>query len=543
MIVNNENIDETILPSTLENFTLLREKAIAYLERSATGNWTDFNVHDPGITIMEAICYGLADVGFRMNFPMADLLVDEKGNLPPKSFYYANEILPNHAVTINDFRKILIDLNLIKNAWITPLLTDNEAIQLDYEPTYFYKKEGVLIFKQQVKDLPISQAEKTEILENCKVFVKGLYAINIEFETQPILGNIDSGETFEGIYEKDFFGDIYYDIKNWNELINNKLVLKKIADTYTISPNAITINILNSPKNKFNNSDGKLDERVLSEWYYDLEIIIDATTIFTLKEVLFQPYLQSKKGISGKDLKNILTKNSFVFFNTCFSKIQALSEAYSQIQTIVNANRNLCEDFLPQIGAIPSIEFRICADIDVESKADLETEEAIIFKKIEEYLSPTIPFYTFKELVEKGMPIEDILEGPLLSHGFILEQEMGPNSFQNTTINLSDIINAIYETEGLINCRNVQIHLIDENGKSIENANNWEIKVPDGFKPILNKRKSKLLFYKNGLPLLANFKESIVKLNILNINSIKQTNSKVPAPIFKNSYRDLALHY
>lgn len=543
MVINNEHIDEKALPALLENFSLLREKALTYIQQNSSATWTDHNIHDPGITIMEALCYALADVGYRMNFPMQDLITNDSGNFPAHAFYYPQDILPCHPVTINDFRKILIDLPLIKNAWITPVTDPNTSIKLDYEPMYVYEEGGKLVLKKDVKDPPIPVAHHAGILNSAPVFIIGLYAIHIEFEAQPILGNIDSGEAFEGVYEKDFFGDIFYDISNWNELINNKHVLQKIANVYTANPNNVTLNILPSPKNKYNNNDGKLDERVLKEWYYNIEVLCNGILTFTFKDVLFEPFLETKKGIAGKDLKVLLTQNNFAFFTTCFKKIQALAKAYADIQTVLHQHRNLAEDYLPQLSAIPTMDFRICADIDVDSKVDIEQVQATIFHKIIEYISPSIPFYTFEELKAKGKAMEEILEGPKLSHGFILEEEMGENSFQNFTINLSDIINAIYETEGLINVRNVELFLTDDNGNTITNTNKWVITVPPGFKPVLNKRKSKLTFYKNELPLLANFKESIIKLTFLQTNSVKYSNSNVPFPALNPTYRKLALHY
>lgn len=543
MVVNNEHIDEQALPALLENFTLLRQKALAYIQQTATAKWTDHNIHDPGITIMEALCYALADVGYRMNFPMQDLVTNSNGYLPEKAFYYPEEILPGHPVTINDFRKILIDLPLIKNAWITPVTDPNTSIQLDYEPMYVYEEGGKLVLKKDVKDPPIPAAHHAAILNSDPVFIIGLYAVHLEFEAQPVLGNIDNGEAFEGVYEKDFFGDIYYDISNWHELINDRQVLQKIANAYTADPNSITLTIQPSPKNKYNDNDGKLDERVLRQWYYNMEVNCSNVPTFTFKDVLFEPFLEGKKGIAGKDLKPLLTRNNFAFFTTCFKKIQALAKAYTDIQTVLHQHRNLAEDYLPQLSAIPTIDFRICADIDVDTKVDIEQVQATIFHKIIEYISPSIPFYTFAELVAKGKAMEEILEGPKLAHGFILEEEMGENAFQDFTINLSDVINGIYETEGLINCRNVELLLIDNNGNTIPNTNKWEIKVPAGFKPVLNKRKSKLTFYKNDLPLLAHFRESIIKLTLLQTNSVKYSNADVPAPALNPVYRDLALHY
>jgi hypothetical protein len=165
----------------------------------------------------------------------------------------------------------------------------------------------------------------------------------------------------------------------------------------------------------------------------------------------------------------------------------------------------------------------------VDSKADIEQVQAQIFYRIEEYISPTIPFYSFEELAARGKAIEDVLEGPLLSHGFVLEEEMGENSFQDFCINLSDVINAIYETEGLLNCRNVSLFLTDDKGNVVTN-DKWVVKVPAGYKPVLNKRKSKLIFYKNGLPLTANFRETIIKLGFLQANRMTYKNAAVPLP-------------
>ena len=40
-------------------------EGIRQLERLSDGRWTDFNTHDPGITILEAACYALTDLGYR----------------------------------------------------------------------------------------------------------------------------------------------------------------------------------------------------------------------------------------------------------------------------------------------------------------------------------------------------------------------------------------------------------------------------------------------------------------------------------------------
>ena len=258
---------------------------------------------------------------------------------------------------------------------------------------------------------------------------------------------------------------------------------------------------------------------------------------------MFECFLEGGKGISGKEIHSLLSQNNFAFFHNIFEKIRLLAQAYTDIETLLQAQRNLCEDFLPQIASIPTVDFRICADIDTDPKVDLEQIQAEIYLAVEQYLSPRPVFHSFDALQARGISIEEILEGPLLKHGFLLESELGPNYYHTSNIYLSDIINALYEIQGIINVRNVQLNLIDENGKNIPNSNTWEILVPIGSQPVLNKRKSKFTFFKNGLPLLAHFKESILKYNMLNMSSIKLVNSPLPQGAKAGTYRDLALHY
>ncbi len=56
------------------DFDKLRSEGIAYLGKLAGKIWTDHNVHDPGITILESLCYALLDPGYRTNLPVEDIL-------------------------------------------------------------------------------------------------------------------------------------------------------------------------------------------------------------------------------------------------------------------------------------------------------------------------------------------------------------------------------------------------------------------------------------------------------------------------------------
>ena len=56
------------------DYNLLRDEGIKYIQSIAGKLWTDYNVHDPGITILEVLCYALTDLGYRASYDIKDLI-------------------------------------------------------------------------------------------------------------------------------------------------------------------------------------------------------------------------------------------------------------------------------------------------------------------------------------------------------------------------------------------------------------------------------------------------------------------------------------
>ena len=104
-----------------QNYPLLRETGIKHIEKLAHKIWTDYNVHDPGITIIELLCYAITDLGYRTSYDIKDLLTLEVNGEPVNDsfFHTALHILPSNPVTFNDLRKYLIDIYGVRNAWIS----------------------------------------------------------------------------------------------------------------------------------------------------------------------------------------------------------------------------------------------------------------------------------------------------------------------------------------------------------------------------------------------------------------------------------------
>src|SRR6185369_441438 len=111
MLTEKGNIVISSKPANAaEDYEGLRKTGLGYIQQFSGKAWTDFNVHDPGVTIFELLCYALTDLSYRTSFPVADLLTDGDAKSPRhEDFYSARQILTTHPLTVNDYRKLILD--------------------------------------------------------------------------------------------------------------------------------------------------------------------------------------------------------------------------------------------------------------------------------------------------------------------------------------------------------------------------------------------------------------------------------------------------
>lgn len=101
------------------DYPFLKEQGIAYIQELASKKWTDYGDHDPGITILEVLCFAIMDLEYRTNFYIEDIWAkspDAGSNFNQHTFYRAEEILPCNPLTQWDFLKIVLDVPGVKNA-------------------------------------------------------------------------------------------------------------------------------------------------------------------------------------------------------------------------------------------------------------------------------------------------------------------------------------------------------------------------------------------------------------------------------------------
>ncbi len=119
---DNLFIDPDNYSTVSQDYEKLLLEGIDHIQKLSGKQWTDYNFHDPGITILEQICYALTDLGYKSNFKIEDILFFGQTKFSFKEsglLYELHEILPSSPLTLDDFRKLILDrVENIENAWV-----------------------------------------------------------------------------------------------------------------------------------------------------------------------------------------------------------------------------------------------------------------------------------------------------------------------------------------------------------------------------------------------------------------------------------------
>lgn len=141
------------------DFATLRREGIDHIATFSGKVWTDHNLHDPGITTLEALCYVLSDLDYRTKLDFKDLVGQAVG-APENNFLTSARILGNNPLTVTDYRKLLIDINGVRNAWL------EKATEPEYTLTW---------------NCDTGKLQNTPLAANLrKVPLNGLYKVYIE---------------------------------------------------------------------------------------------------------------------------------------------------------------------------------------------------------------------------------------------------------------------------------------------------------------------------------------------------------------------------
>lgn len=91
-------------------YTKLQAQTLDEVQRLAGKVWTDYNVHDPGITVGDVTNHALTELDYKLGFPLADYCVEEDGTFSPGRFglFPPEDAYTTQPVTVEDYRRLFL---------------------------------------------------------------------------------------------------------------------------------------------------------------------------------------------------------------------------------------------------------------------------------------------------------------------------------------------------------------------------------------------------------------------------------------------------
>ncbi|MHA7056518.1 hypothetical protein ACWGOQ_0004820 [Aquimarina sp. M1] len=168
-------IPKEIPQNSALSYDFLRGEGIKTIQQLAGDSWTDHNTHDPGITILEQLCYTITDLAYRLDYDIQDILGNN--HTAHQELYSPATILSNSAVTWSDLRKVMIDIKGVKNAWIEKITPENEAtiVPKGLYSVIVEKDDLVTVtsdLSQRIKERLLASRNLCEDFEDISVFDK-----------------------------------------------------------------------------------------------------------------------------------------------------------------------------------------------------------------------------------------------------------------------------------------------------------------------------------------------------------------------------------
>lgn len=93
-----------------ELYAELQKRTIQEIQGLSGDVWTDFNPHDPGVTIADVANYALTELSYKLSFKLEDYLSDTNGKYSIQKYglFPDNEVYPTSPVTTDDYRKLIL---------------------------------------------------------------------------------------------------------------------------------------------------------------------------------------------------------------------------------------------------------------------------------------------------------------------------------------------------------------------------------------------------------------------------------------------------
>ncbi len=457
-------------------FDNLRKEGINYVQELCGETWTDYNIHDPGVTILEQLCYGLTDLSYRSGFDVPDYLTNQDGAIDYQrhGLLSPQDILPSAPVTGTDYEKILYDaIPEIANIWFIPVEKNRASPSALY--TIFVKVDTDL---QQIAD---DTSRLNEFLGNVPDRLVELmhHLSQIRMFIDQVGHKLDTNLTVLQSDLSKFDDDAF---KNaGNNLVEQGRRVLFLLDASLCHIDGIL--------DKFRDIRlSMLSLQQMPNWLSALDVEMTRLEEVLVKTPLMKQFEQvaAQLPITLIDLGELIAilnrqlaelKSPLVRLESVLDSLgQPLSKVIDEIklsgeipeqvvrqkndakvkQKIVSffcQNRNLCEDF-HSVRIVQSIPHFLVGEIEILSSHNPAKIYAEIFFKSMQHISSGIQIDRYEQATSRINDYEQIFTGPLTTRGFI-----GDHFFEEVKNALSvvDLITLISRVDGVKQIYNLSL--------------------------------------------------------------------------------------
>jgi hypothetical protein len=448
-----------------QDYAFLRKVALEQvLQKVASESWTDHNVHDPGITMLEALCYAVTEAGLRIGMDMKDIIATSALQHPP-DFQTARRVLTTAPVYRDDFRRILVDHAAIRNAWVFPLSAEpigRYRALLEFEDQQYNSNlyESTVVPPALLQSFDIDIALPHWDDEDVVLLRQDVIVVNVVFDGAPV--------------------DI------WNPIEGSSAYFARAS---------VTVQPIVGP------------QQVVQIW-----IIAQITTV--MNDPMTQAPLILDEVVTVLSAIGDNSPADQTLMKQLNRRVTEAHELMRIIRRYLRDYRNLCEDFT-ELNAVRLQEIALQGILEVGVGVNIEVLLSEIFLRIDGMITRSVAFHSIQDGLYQGISADDVLEGPILDHGILTQQE-GDTAVIPDTIYISDILRIIYQLRNaehtdvvrreeitlrnIIAARNLALSNYLDNRPITTNARDC-LKLVQSQRhiPVLSVPKSHLVVYRNGI--------------------------------------------
>ena len=398
-------------PRTSMDYSALREAGMELIRRWAGESWTDHNVHDPGVTILEACGYAVTELGLRLQLDVADLLRSGESNgaveLEP-----AHRVLPVGPVNPQDLRSVLLDHPLVSDAQLF-LPADNEVP--------FYELAG--------GNPPLTYTPGTS-----RIRPGGLYELLVELAERELNSNTYSMQVASG--GQNYAIDLA--LPFWDDEEAAPFRQGAVVNTIAMVPDGGEVwRALPEPLSYYGRLDvgytGPSGAANIVTW-----VLLRITTVVPQPSVVLPQLLVDTRTA----VESTAATAPVIRFAT---RVRRAVAAVNQLQSYLAGWRNLGEQAV-RIGVARVQEIAVRARIEVTGGIDVEQLLASIFADLDQMLSPRVRFESLSSRRRTQPDPDRIYDGPLLRSGFLATDVLGAP--HPAVLYLSDVLRLIMRRRG-----------------------------------------------------------------------------------------------